>query len=202
MTQPSRSYTGRRDLIAEKLEPYFQISAMLPKNMRPTSEAAEKFWDNSLWCSWGDRETGYTRTVTVSIYQVPDGEERAEDVRDMMREECPAGLDLRTPNPEAYEIAGERPGECIFVLNYLPRVTAIVGNCVTDIMPRGTGIELSKLADVALDIGRSVGCSAYQNDFRLPEFPEEWGNQPVGWSTEGFPPYIPGLPSANDAGEN
>jgi hypothetical protein len=170
--------------------------------MRPTSEAAEKFWDNSLWCSWGDRETGYTRTVTVSIYQVPDGEERAEDVRDMMREECPAGLDLRIPNPEAYEIAGQRPGEYVFVLNYLPRVTAIVGNCVTDIMPRGTGIELSKLVGVAVDIGRSVGCSAYQNDFTLPEFPEEWRDQPVGWSTEGFPPYVPGLPSANDASEN
>ncbi|AVO64284.1 hypothetical protein CBG40_21550 [Mycobacterium tuberculosis] len=58
MTGPPRSYTGRRDLIAEKLEPYFQISAMLPKNTRPTSETAEEFWDNSLWCSWGDRETG------------------------------------------------------------------------------------------------------------------------------------------------
>lgn len=102
MTGPPRSYTGRRDLIAEKLEPYFQISAMLPKNTRPTSETAEEFWDNSLWCSWGDRETGYTRTVTVSICQVADGEREAEGVRDMMRLECPAGLDLRTPNPEAY----------------------------------------------------------------------------------------------------
>jgi hypothetical protein len=202
MAEPPRSYTGRRDLIAEKLEPYFQISAMLPKNIRPSSEVAGEFWDNSLWCSWGDRETGYTRTVTVSIYQAADGEGEAEGVRDMIREECPAGLDLRIPNPEAYEIAGQRPGEYVFVLHYLPRVTAIVGNCVTDIMPRGTGIELSKLADVALDIGRSVGCSAYQNDFRLPEFREEWSNQPVGWSTEGFPPYIPGLPSANDAAEN
>jgi hypothetical protein len=62
----------------------------------------------------------------------------------------------------------------------------------------GTGIELSKLADVALDIGRSVGCSAYQNDFTLPEFPEEWRNQPVGRSAEGFAPYIPGLPGPKD----
>ena len=193
MTESPRSYTGRRDLIAEKLEPYFEISAMLPKNIRPTSEVAEELWDNSLWCSWGDRETGYTRTVTVSIYQAANGEGEAEGVRDTMREECPSGLDLRTPNPEAYEITGQRPGEYVFVLNYLPRVTAIVGNCVIDIMPRGTGIELSKLADVALDIGRSVGCSAYLNDFTLPEFPEEWGNQPVGLSTEGFPPYIPGV---------
>ena len=202
MTEAPRSYTGRRDLIAEKLEPYFQISAMLPKNTRPTSETDEEFWDNSLWCSWGDRETGYTRTVTVSICQVPDGEQRADGVRYMMREECPPGVDLRTPNPEAYEITGQRPGEYVFVLNYLGRVTAIVGNCFIHIMPRGTWIELSKLADVALDIGRSVGCSAYQNDFTLPEAPEEWRNQPVGWSTEGFPPYMPGISGANDAGEN
>jgi hypothetical protein len=173
MTGPPRSYSGRRDRIAEKLEPYFHISAMLPKNTRPSSEAAEEFWDNSLWCSWGDRETGYTRSVTVSIYQAADGECEADGVREMMREECPPGLDFRTPNPEAYEITGPRPGEYVFVLNYLPRLTAIVGNCVTDIMPRGIGIELSKLADVALDIGRNIGCSAYENDFTLPEVPEE-----------------------------
>ncbi|ORA85169.1 hypothetical protein BST29_03010 [Mycobacterium malmoense] len=192
MTEPPRSYTGRRDLIAEKLEPYFQISDMLPSNVRPSSEAAEKFWDNSLWCSWGDRETGYTRSVTVAIYQVADGERRANEIRTMMREECPSGLDLQSPNPEAYEVTGQRAGEYVFVLNYLGHVRAVVGRCVVEIMPMGTGIDLSKLADVALDIGRTVGCSAYQNDFTLPDVPEEWRNQPVGWSTEGFPPYIPG----------
>ncbi|OIN79731.1 hypothetical protein BMG05_16405 [Mycobacterium malmoense] len=192
MTEPPRSYTGRRDLIAEKLEPYFQISDMLPSNVRPSSEAAEKFWDNSLWCSWGDRETGYTRSVTVAIYQVADGERRANEIRTMMREECPSGLDLQSPNPEAYEVTGQRAGEYVFVLNYLGHVRAVVGRCVVEIMPMGTGIDLSKLADVALDIGRTVGCSAYQNDFTLPDVPEEWRSQPVGWSTEGFPPYIPG----------
>jgi hypothetical protein len=198
MSDPPRSYTGRRDLIAEKLEPYFRISDMLPSNVRPTSESAEKFWDNSLWCSWADRETGYRRTVTVSIYRAADGEQRANQIRDMMREECPPGTDLRTPNPEGYEIADPQRGEYVFVLYYLGHVRAIVGNCVVYIMPMVIGtelsevIDLSKLADVALDIGRTVGCSAYQNDFTLPEVPEEWRNQPVGWSTEGFPPYIPG----------
>jgi hypothetical protein len=128
----------------------------------------------------------------VSIYQVTDGEERAEEVRDMMREECPPGLDLRTPNPEAYEITGSRPGEYAFVLNYLGHVRAVVGKCVIHIMPMGTGIDLSKLAGVALDIGRTVGCSADQNDFTPPDVPEEWRNQPVGWSTEGLPPCMPG----------
>jgi hypothetical protein len=193
MNEPPRTYTGRRDLIAEKLEPYFQISAMLPKNTRPTSEIAEELWDNSLWCSWGNRETGRTPSVTVSIYQVADGEEEARGILDMMREECPPGLDLRTPNPEAYQITGQQPGEYVFVLDYLGHVRAVVGNCLIEIMPMGTGIELSTLADVALDIGRTVGCSAYENDFTLPEFPEEWYNQPVGWSTKEGPPYIPGL---------
>ncbi|WP_142272728.1 hypothetical protein [Mycobacterium heidelbergense] len=165
---------------------------MLPSNVRPSSEAAEKFWDNSLWCSWGDRETGYTRSVTVAIYQVADGERRANEIRAMMREECPSGLDLQSPNPEAYEVTAQRAGEYVFVLNYLGHVRAVAGRCVVEIMPMGTGIDLSKLADVALDIGRTVGCSAYQNDFTLPDVPEEWRNQPVGWSTEGLPPYIPG----------
>jgi hypothetical protein len=192
VNEPPTSYTGRRDLIAEKLEPYIHVSGMLPKNPRPTSEAAEKFWDNSLWCMWGDRDTGHARTVAVSIYHAADGEREADGVRDMMKEECPPGLDLRKPNPEAYEITAQRAGEYVFVLEYLGRVTAVLGNCLVHIWQSGTGIELSKLADVALDIGRTVGCSAYDNDFTLPEVPEEWRNQPVGWSTEGFPPYIPG----------
>jgi hypothetical protein len=198
MAEPPQTYTQRRNLIAEKLEPYFQISAMLPKNLRPTSEIAEELWDNSLWCSWGDRETGYTRTVTVSIYQVPDGEREADGIRDMIREECPAGLDLLSPNPEAYQIAGPGREEYVFVLKYLGHVRAVVGRCVVHIMPMGTGIELSTLADVALDIARTVGCSAYQNDFTLPDLPEEWSNQPVGWTTEGFPPFIPGLSKPED----
>jgi hypothetical protein len=198
VTQSPRTYTERRDLIAEKLEPYFHISAMAPTNARPTSAAAEKFWDNSLWCSWGDRETGHTRTVAVSIYQVADGDQRADEVRTMMREECPPGLDLKTPNPEAYEITGQQPGEYAFVLDYLGQVRAVVGNCAIHIMPMGTGIELSKLADVALDIGRCVGCSAYQNDFTSPAFPEAWRDQPAGWTTDGLPPYIPGSPAAEN----
>lgn len=195
---PPRTYTGRRDVIAEKLEPYFQISSMVPKNTRPTSEAAEEFWDNSLWCSWGDRETGYTRTVTVSICQVRDGQERANDTREMMSEECSPDLDLGGPNPEAYEITGLSSGEYVFVLDYLGTLRAIVGNCYIEIMSTGTGIDLSELADVALDIGRTVGCSAYENDFTLPDIPDEWRNQPVGWHTEGFPPYIPGVSDPKD----
>jgi hypothetical protein len=178
---PPRTYPGRRELIAEKLEPYFQISDMLPSNMRPTSETVEKFWNDSLLCSWADRETGHTRNLTVSIYHAADGEHRAGEFREMVRQECSPELDLHTPNPDAYEIAGPEPGEYAFVLSYLGDVRAVVGNRVVHIMPMGTGIELSELTDPALDIGRTVGCSPYENDFTLPEFPEGWRNQSVGW---------------------
>lgn len=187
IVEPPRTYTGRRNLIAEKLEPHFQISGMLPTNTRPTSESVEKFWDNSLLCSWADRETGRTRSVTISIYRAGDGEQRAREIRDMMRQECPPGLDLHTPNPEAYEIAGPQAGEYVFILYYLGHVRAVVGNCVVYIMPMGTGVELSELADPALDIGRTVGCSPYENDFTSPEFPEEWRHQSIGWRVEGEP---------------
>jgi len=195
-----RSYTGRRALIAEKLSPYLRMEEMVPTNIRPTSEAAETFYDNSLWCSWGDRETGSTQTVTVSICQVADGDKEADEVREMIEEECTAGLDVRTPNSEAYEVTAAHSGEKAFVLNYLGRVTAIVGNCLVDIWPSGTEIELSDFAEVALDIGRSVGCSAYENDFTSPDFPDEWRNQSVGLSTPGFPPYFPGLSDPKDPG--
>ncbi|RAV12848.1 hypothetical protein DQP57_09005 [Mycobacterium colombiense] len=96
-------------------------------------------------------------------------------------------MDLHTPNPEAYEISGPQPGEYVFILHYLGHVRAVVGNCVVHIMPMGTGVELSELADPALDIGRTVGCSPYENDFTLPEFPDEWRDQSVGWRAEDGP---------------
>jgi len=75
-------------------------------------------------CSWADRETGYTRTVTVSIYRAADGEQRANEIRAMMREECPPGRDLQAPNSEAFEVVSPRPGEYAFVLYYLGHVRA------------------------------------------------------------------------------
>lgn len=198
MTDPPRTYSGRRELIAERLQPYLHISGMLPKNARPTSETAETFSDNSFWCSWGDRKTGFAQTVTISICQLPDGERKADDVRDMMREECSPGLEPQSPNPEAYEIIDQRPGEHVFVLDYLGSLTAIVGNCLIELMLSGIEIELSELAEVAIDIGRCVGCSAYQNDFTMPDYPDKWRNQSVGWSIPAFPPYIPELSDPRD----
>src|SRR5579875_2643140 len=172
MTEPPRTYTERRDLIAKKLEPYFQVSAMVATNTRPTCEPVEELRDNSLWCTWADRETGWD-TLAVLICHVVDGQRRAEETRELMTFECSPGLDLRVPNREAYEIVDQRAGEFVFVLNYVGGLRAITGNCFVEVMPPpGSGVELAELADVALDIGRSVGCSAYENDFTLPDIPE------------------------------
>jgi hypothetical protein len=82
-------------------------------------------------------------------------------------------------------------------------LVAIIGDCVIDILSSGTGIKLNELADVALDIGRTVGCSAYQNDFTLPDIPEEWHDRPpVGWYAEGAPAYIPGMSDPDDSTTN
>ncbi|WP_369829436.1 hypothetical protein [Mycobacterium sp. E2462] len=158
---------------------------MLPSNQRPTSESVEKFWDNSLVCSWADQETGRKRNLSVSLYRTADGERRVHEIREMIRQECPPGVDLHTPNAEAYEVIGPRPGEHVFVLYYLGHLRAVVGNCVVQIMPMGTGVDLSDLVDPALDIGRTVGCSAYVNDFMSPEFPTQWHDQLGGWRVEG-----------------
>jgi hypothetical protein len=47
-------------------------------------------------------------------------------------------------------------------------LTVIVANCRIEIMPMPVTIPLAELADAALDIGRTVGCSAYVDDFQPP----------------------------------
>ncbi|MGV0624881.1 hypothetical protein [Mycolicibacter minnesotensis] len=193
MEKPPRSYTRRRALIADKLEPYFRISEMVPVNQAPTSEIDKQFWDNSLWCMWADRDTGgLDRTVAVAICQVEDGAELAGEIRDMIGLECSSGIDLSKPNSEAYEYrnAGERT--YVFVLGYLHEVRAIVNNCYANILVSGDGADLDELADAAVEIIQALGCSAYENDFRSPDLPDEWRDRPAGWTVEGGPPYIPG----------
>lgn len=193
MNKPLRTYTERRAFIAHRLESHFPISTMTSTNLRPNSADAEEFFGHSFLATWADHETGRTRTVTVSIEEARDGEAEAADVREMLRDECEPGVDLDSPNSEAYEIHLEHAHEHAFALEYLGRVTAIVGNCIIHIIPRGIDIELNSLVNAALDIGRNVGCSAYENDFTAPEFSAGWAAQQAGWTVEGQPPYIPGL---------
>jgi hypothetical protein len=153
MTEMPRSYTERRNLIAQKLEPYFHISNLLPTNLAPAFEPAPGLRPNSLMCSWGDPATGENK-LFVYISQVADGERNAISIREMMMNEAPPDPGQPPEEAEAYEIPGQRQGEYVFVLNYLGRLTALVGDCWVDIAPMPVSFPLSDIAEVALDIGR------------------------------------------------
>ncbi len=81
-------------------------------------------------------------------------------------------------------------GEFGFAFTVLFRATAVVGTCEVSIYTDVDGVDLVDLTDAAAQIGRSVGCSAYRNDFVAAELPE-LRSRLRGWLTPGFPPYIP-----------
>lgn len=159
-----RRYTERRALIAQRLQPLFDIDAMVPTNVSAGFEP--QVFENSLVCSWADPETLATRTLFVYLNQVEAGSAKAAEIRDMIENETfPSGAD---EPPEAYEIPTPESDEFAFVLNYLGRVTAITGNCVISIMPSGFTVPLTQIVEPALDIARTVGCTAYLNDLQPP----------------------------------
>lgn len=167
MTEIPRSYTERRGVIAQKLEPYFHISKLVPTNLEPAFEPAPGLRPNSLMCSWGDPATGENK-LFVYISQVADGDRKANSIREMMMNEAPSDSSQPPQEAEADEMPSQRPGEYVFVLNYLGRLTVLVGDCWVDIAPVPVSFPVSDIAEAALDIGRTVGCSSYINDFEPP----------------------------------
>jgi hypothetical protein len=177
MMEPPRSYSERRDLIAKKLQPYFAVSSLVPTN---TERAFEPdLFENSLKCTWGDPASGENK-LFVYIHQVADGDAEAQSIREMVLEESPPTPNKTPPDADAYEMSGQRPGQYVFVLNYLGCLTVIVGNCRVDISPIPATSPVSEIAEAALDIGRTVGCSAYVNDFQPPAF--ETPHDPPVWN--------------------
>jgi hypothetical protein len=189
MTQTPRSYSGRRDLIAQKLEPHFGVSSLVPTNSEPAFEP--DLFENSLRCTWGDPATGENK-LFVYIRRVADGEAEARSIREMMLEESPPAPDKSPPDADAYEISDQLPGDYVFVLNYLGRLTVLVGNCLIDISPVPPKSPVSQIAEAALDIGRTVGCSAYVNDFEPPTFGTP--HDPPVWTTADGLIYDPRTP--------
>jgi hypothetical protein len=166
MNETPQTYSGRRRLIEEILGPSFDLRAMVPTN---TSSAFEReLFPNSLMCSWADAETLTSRTLSVYVDAVPDGSLKAADVREMIAEEALVTPGQNPADAQAYEIPGPNVGEFVFVLNYLGDLTAISGNCVVRIMPSPHTVPLSDLAEPALEIARTVGCSPYVDDFEPP----------------------------------
>jgi hypothetical protein len=192
MMETPRSYSQRRDVVAQKLEPYFHISALVPTNTKPAFDDPEGLFENSWMCSWGDPETLTSRTLFVYVHEVADGERKAERIREMMAEEAPPDPDLQRPDADAYEMARRQPGEFAFVLNYLGCLTVIVGKCVIEIMPNPISLPLSEIADTAADILRAIGCSRYVNDFQPPAIDanRDFG----GWTTADGLIYDPRTP--------
>ena len=191
MTDAPQTYNERRQLIAEKLEPYFHISALVPTNLEAAFEPAPGLRPNSLMCSWGDPATGDNK-LFVYISQVADGEHKAENIREMMANEAPLEPGTTPTEADAYEIPGQRAGEYVFVLNYLGRLMVLVGCCWVDVAPMPVTFPLGDIAEVALDIGRTVGCSAYIDDFEPPAF--DTPRDPLSWTTADGLIYDPRTP--------
>lgn len=172
MDETPRTYSGRRRLIEEILDPVFDVRAMVPTNMASAFE--RDLFPDSLMCSWADAKAPVvpsrltSRTLSVYVDAVPDGGLKAADVREMIAEEALVTLGQGPAEAEAYEIAGLNDGEFVFVLNYLGDLTAIAGNCVVRIMPSPNTVPLGDLAEPALEIARAVGCSPYVDDFEPP----------------------------------
>jgi hypothetical protein len=191
MTEMLPSYTDRRDAIAQKLEPYFHISNLVPSNLAPTFEPAPGLRPNSLVCSWADPSTGENKLI-VAISQVADAERKAASIREMITDEAPADPSKSLEDADAYEIGGQQPGEYVFVLSYVGRLTVLVGECWIDISPMPGAVPPNDVAQAALDIGRTVGCSSYVNDFQPPAIDT---NRDVGaWTTADGLTYEPKTP--------
>lgn len=155
---------------------------MVPTNISSSFEPGTS--PNSLLCSWADRETRQSRTISVYVDAVSDGAAKADDVRQMIRDETVVG-------DEATELAATEPSQYVFALDYLGRLTAIVGTCVVDILPFPLTTPLTTFADAAIAIARQVGCSPYIDDLT----PTLQSNNITGaWSTADGWTYDPRTP--------
>jgi hypothetical protein len=163
MTNDLRTYTGRLARITEILEPCLHVSEYVLAT--PENNPLDR--PNGLACRWFDRRTAQP-TVSVFIDELEDVDRSLASLRD--------------------DVAGNgdiEPGSVTEV--------AIVGSCRIAVHPPDGYDDLARLVEPALEIGRTVGCSAYRNDFVPPPLPEEWpkANWGIGSRSPGFPPGVP-----------
>ena len=180
------TYTQRVARIAATLEPYLHVGRYVLGTPEPNPLEAP----NGLASRWFDQQTGRPE-VSVFIDQLANVENSLANLRARV-----TGVDYYEPGM-ASEINGLAPGEYAFLQHYANAVTAIVGNCRVSIHPPDEYRELAVLVEPALDIGRTVGCSAYRNDFSRPPIPDQWRNpsQGIGPGFPGFPPTVPPGPA-------
>ena len=119
----------------------------------------------------------------MSVEAVGDINDEVRACRDHVADFPERGESSYDP-ASASEVSSGRPDEYVFLFNYVEDVTALVGQCKVTIMPALQQIkladnaypdlELSDFVNAALEIGRTVGCSAYEDDFVRPDFPDSW----------------------------
>ncbi|MDT5182170.1 MAG: hypothetical protein QOJ20_477 [Mycobacterium sp.] len=182
MTNDLRTYTGRLARITEILEPCLHVSEYVLAT--PENNPLDR--PNGLACRWFDRRTAQP-TVSVFIDELEDVDRSLASLRDDV-----AGNGDIEPG-SVTEVAGSGHGEYVFLRHYVNAVTAIVGSCRIAVHPPDGYDDLARLVEPALEIGRTVGCSAYRNDFVPPPLPEEWpkANWGIGSRSPGFPPGVP-----------
>jgi hypothetical protein len=101
-------------------------------------------------------------------------------------------LKIRTFRLLRAKKASNRDGEYIFIFEYVDDISVIVGQCQVSIVTGGRIASVSDLVEPALEIGRTVGCSPYENDFVPPEIPDRW--RQITWGSPPFPPFRPPPP--------
>jgi hypothetical protein len=186
------TYSQRVAAIAEILNEVIDLSKYAVNTYASNPQDLEM--TNGLWCSWGEPEYGLPR-ITVTIEAVEDIDDEVRTCRDHVANYLERGESDYDPS-SASELATDRPDEYVFLFNYVQDVTALVGHCQVIIMPSlqqmkcadhaNPDLELAHFVDAALEIGRTVGCSPYKDDFVRPDVPEKWTRQ--GWTAFPTPP--------------
>ena len=108
------TYTQRRTAIAAILEPYVQVSLMADT----TGSSNPLEYDNGLYCSWGDPDTGIT-WISVSIKSLDDVAGAVASHRYHVSDYALRFEDSYEP-ATAREEASDCDGEYIFVYDFVP----------------------------------------------------------------------------------
>lgn len=180
MTMPSqlRTYNQRAALITAILEPYLHVSRYLLWRLEPDQMGDQ----NALTCRWFDAGTGRQE---VAVVVKPIGDVHSTLIA--LREEVDG--EYQYEPGMAAEVTGCPPDGYAFLQHYASAVTVITGNCEVKVSRPHEHLELHALVEPALKIARTVGCSAYYDDFVQPDRPAGWPKS--GWSAGCADPNAP-----------
>ncbi|MCG5432777.1 glutaminyl-peptide cyclotransferase [Mycobacterium sp. MYCO198283] len=172
-------YSDRVARITRIVESVVDLSGLLPN----TSASNPVPLPNGLACSWGEYETGMTR-VSVHINAVDDAADELRSLRDQVNEF--AYRNHRYDPSAASEVPMEDPDVHVFVFGCFAEVKVLVDHCRVDFAVVNRDFPLATLIEPAIEIGRTIGCSPYEDDFVGPDFPDRWRKHRIV-----MPPFEP-----------